>query len=54
MGSNMQHQAIPLLESKKCIVGIGLGNQTTIDFGIVAIIKQNGKFHYTDSGKVIL
>nr|AND47197.1 beta subunit of RNA polymerase [Sphagnum angustifolium] len=54
MGSNMQRQAVPLLESEKCIVGTGLESQAALDSGSVAIAKQGGKIHYTDSGKVTL
>nr|AND47529.1 beta subunit of RNA polymerase [Sphagnum lenense] len=54
MGSNMQRQAVPLLESEKCIVGTGLESQAALDSGSVAIAKQGGKIYYTDSGKVTL
>jgi len=54
MGSNMQCQAVSLLESEKCIVGIGLESQTTLDFGSITITKQSKKIHYTNNGKVIL
>jgi DNA-directed RNA polymerase subunit beta len=39
MGSNMQRQAVPLLESEKCIVGTGLKSQAALDSGSVAIAK---------------
>nr|AND48512.1 beta subunit of RNA polymerase [Flatbergium sericeum] len=54
MGSNMQRQAVPLLESEKCIVGTGLESQAALDSGSVAIAKRGGKIHYTDSGKITL
>jgi DNA-directed RNA polymerase beta subunit len=54
MGFNMQCQAIPLLESKKCIVRTSLKSQATLDFRSVAITKQSKKIHYTDNGKISL
>nr|AND48349.1 beta subunit of RNA polymerase [Eosphagnum rigescens] len=54
MGSNMQRQAVPLLESEKCIVGTGLESQAALDSGSVAVAKQGGKIHYTDSEKITL
>jgi hypothetical protein len=54
MGFNMQHQAIPLLESKKCIVITSLKSQATLDFRSVAITKQSKKNHYTNNGKINL
>jgi DNA-directed RNA polymerase subunit beta len=39
MGSNMQRQAVPLLESEKCIVGTCLESQAALDSGSVAIAK---------------
>ncbi len=50
----MQHQAVALLVSEKCIVGTSLESQTTLDFGSIVTTKQNGKIHYTDNGKVTL
>jgi DNA-directed RNA polymerase beta subunit len=45
MGSSMQHQVVPLLESEKCIIGIGLENQMALDSESVGIAKQGGKIH---------
>ena len=54
MGSNMQRQAVPLLEPEKCIVGTGLESQAALDSGSVAIARQGGKISYIDGKKITL
>ncbi|CAN6454001.1 unnamed protein product [Victoria cruziana] len=54
MSSNMQHQAVPLSQSEKCIVGTGLERQATFDSGGSAIAKCEGKIIYTDAEKIVL
>jgi DNA-directed RNA polymerase subunit beta len=54
MGSNMQRQAVPLLETEKCIVGTGIEIQTALDSGSVTIAKIGGKIHYIDNDKITL
>ena len=54
MGSNMQRQAVPLLETEKCIVGTGVESQIALDSGSVIISKKHGKTNYIDSNKIVL
>jgi DNA-directed RNA polymerase subunit beta len=54
MGSNMQRQAVPLLETEKCIVGTGIEIQTALDSGSVTVAKIGGKIRYIDNDKITL
>nr|QYB22480.1 RNA polymerase beta subunit [Sequoiadendron giganteum]BBN66888.1 RNA polymerase beta chain [Sequoiadendron giganteum] len=54
MGSNMQRQAVPLLQPEKCIVGTGLEGQAALDSGSIAIAKQGGKIKYIDGGNITI
>ena len=53
MSSNMQHQAIPLPQSEKCIVEIGLEHQVTLDSGALTIAKHERKDHFYQCSQVI-
>nr|YP_009668457.1 RNA polymerase beta subunit [Heteroscyphus argutus]QCW59233.1 RNA polymerase beta subunit [Heteroscyphus argutus] len=54
MGSNMQRQAVPLLETEQCIVGTGIEGQIAIDSGSVTVARTGGKIHYIDNDKITL
>lgn len=54
MSSNMQHQAVPLSRSEKCIVGTELECQTTLDLGVSIIEEHEEKIIYIDTDKIIL
>nr|YP_008082110.1 RNA polymerase beta chain [Cunninghamia lanceolata]AGL10956.1 RNA polymerase beta chain [Cunninghamia lanceolata] len=54
MGSNMQRQAVPLVQPEKCIVGTGLEGQVGLDSGSVAIAKQAGKIQSIDGGNITI
>nr|QYB22169.1 RNA polymerase beta subunit [Pilgerodendron uviferum]BBN66825.1 RNA polymerase beta chain [Pilgerodendron uviferum] len=54
MGSNMQRQALALLQPEKCIVGTGLEGQVALDSGSVAIAKQGGKIKYIDGNHITI
>lgn len=54
MGSNMQRQAVPLLEPERCIVGTGIESQIALDSGSVTISIRGGKLHYIDSNRITL
>nr|YP_010390304.1 RNA polymerase beta subunit [Torreya taxifolia]QGU93596.1 RNA polymerase subunit beta [Torreya taxifolia]UPV69976.1 RNA polymerase beta subunit [Torreya taxifolia] len=49
MGSNMQRQAVPLVQPEKCIVGTGLEGQVALDSGSIAIAKEGGRIQYSDA-----
>nr|QWW93337.1 RNA polymerase beta subunit [Notoscyphus lutescens] len=54
MGSNMQRQAVPLLQTENCIVGTGIEIQTALDSGSVTVARTGGKIHYIDNDRLIL
>ena len=52
MGSNMQRQAVPLLNPEKPIVGTGLEAKVARDSGTLIISRTNGKVLYVSSTKI--
>ena len=54
MGSNMQRQAIPLLQSEAPIVGTGIEAISARDSGAVIISKADGVVDYVDSRKILI
>lgn len=54
MGSNMQRQAVPLLQTAAPIVGTGLEFRTAIDTGAVIVSKGDGVIDYVDASKIIV
>ncbi len=49
MGSNMQRQAVPLLEPEPPRVGTGMEGKTAYDSGVVSIAKHSGVVEYVSS-----
>ena len=54
MGSNMQRQAVPLLEPEPPIVGTGMEKKIARDSGSVVLARTNGEVVYVDSKKIVL
>ena len=54
MGSNMQRQAVPLLEPETPIVGTGMEDKVAQDSGALLISKTDGIVQYVDSEKIIV
>ena len=54
MGSNMQRQAIPLLQAEAPIVGTGIEAISARDSGAVVISKADGIVDYVDSRKILV
>nr|YP_009690648.1 RNA polymerase beta subunit [Lomariopsis japurensis]QEG57428.1 RNA polymerase beta subunit [Lomariopsis japurensis] len=52
MGSTMQRQAVPLVNSERCFVGTGLESQVASDSGSVVVSEREGKIQYID-GNII-
>nr|YP_009297553.1 RNA polymerase beta subunit [Hildenbrandia rivularis]AOM67097.1 RNA polymerase beta subunit [Hildenbrandia rivularis] len=52
MGSNMQRQAVPLLNPEKPIVGTGLEAKIAKDSGALIISRTHGKVVYVSSSKI--
>jgi len=54
MGSNMQRQAVPLLETDSPIVGTGVEYVAARDSGSVVVAKAAGVVEYADAKKIIV
>ena len=53
MGSNMQRQAVPLLNPEAPIVGTGLEDRTAKDSGAVVMAKKEGKVTKVDAAEIV-
>ena len=54
MGSNMQRQAVPLLNTDAPIVGTGLEARAARDSGAVVIAEEDGTVEYVDGFKIVI
>jgi DNA-directed RNA polymerase subunit beta len=54
MGSNMQRQAVPLLQPKAPIVGTGMEKKVAQDSGALILAEDEGVVEYVDSDKIIV
>ena len=54
MGSNMQRQAVPLLEPEAPLVGTGLEAKVCADTGAVVLAKAAGTVKYVDATRVVV
>lgn len=54
MGSNMQRQAVPLLETEAPLVGTGLEHKTAVDSGVVVIAKNSGKVNSVQADEIVI
>jgi DNA-directed RNA polymerase subunit beta len=54
MGSNMQRQAVPLLQPASPIVGTGMEERVARDSGSVLVSDISGEVVYVDSDKIVL
>jgi len=52
MGSNMQRQAVPLLQPERPLVGTGLEAQAARDSGMVIISRIDGEVSYVDANTI--
>ncbi|MCL2709744.1 MAG: DNA-directed RNA polymerase subunit beta [Planctomycetaceae bacterium] len=52
MGSNMQRQAVPLLESEPALVATGLEGQAAFNSSLMIRAKRAGKVSYVDSQRI--
>jgi DNA-directed RNA polymerase beta subunit len=51
MGSNMQRQAVPLLQSERPYVGTGMESRVARDSGVLVIAEEAGKVAYVSGSK---
>jgi DNA-directed RNA polymerase subunit beta len=54
MGSNMQRQAVPLLNAEAPIVGTGMEVVTARDSGVIITAKRSGVIESVDSSRIIV
>ncbi len=54
MGSNMQRQAVPLLQAEPPFVGTGMEFRSAYDSGAVILAKRDGVVEYVDAAKIVL
>lgn len=54
MGSNMQRQAVPLLQPEAPLIGTGLEARVAKDSGAVVVAKSSGVVKYVQADKIIL
>jgi len=54
MGSNMQRQAVPLVQPERPIIGTGLEAQVARDSGTVLLAKKSGVVKYVSSERVLV
>jgi DNA-directed RNA polymerase subunit beta len=54
MGSNMQRQAVPLLQAEVPFVGTGMEFRSAYDSGAVVLAKRDGVVEYVDAAKVVI
>ena len=54
MGSNMQRQAVPLLQARAPFVGTGMEYITARDSGAVVVTRRTGIVDYVDSQRIVV
>ena len=54
MGSNMQRQAVPLLQPEPPRVGTGMERKTAFDSGVVVAVKRAGRVEYVTSEQIAI
>jgi DNA-directed RNA polymerase subunit beta len=54
MGSNMQRQAVPLLEAEEPLIGTGMEYRSAVDTGDVLLAKSGGKVRGVSADRVLV
>ena len=54
MGSNMQRQAVPLLNTEAPVVGTGIEPKAAVDSGVCVLAKKSGTVERSESNKIII
>ena len=54
MGSNMQRQAVPLLNTEAPIVGTGMESKAAVDSGVCIVAKHDGVVEISSSEKIVV
>src|SRR5436190_1571397 len=54
MGSNMQAQAVPLLQADSPLVGTGMERRAALDTGDVILAAEDGEVTYVDAERIVI
>ncbi len=54
MGSNMQRQAVPHLQSEKPLVGTGMERMVAKDSGVTVVAKRGGIVDSVDAARIVV
>src|SRR6476620_11696790 len=54
MGSNMQAQAVPLLQADSPLIGTGMERRAALDTGDVILAEEDGEVVYVDAEKIVI
>src|SRR5260370_39299411 len=54
MGSNMQRQAVPLLQPEAPLVGTGMEHVVARDSGAVLVAKRSGVVEYVSADRIVI
>jgi len=54
MGSNMQRQAVPLLQTEAPLIGTGMEYRAAKDSGTVIISEEDGRVSYVDADEIVV
>jgi len=54
MGSNMQRQAVPLLETEAPLIGTGMERRAALDTGDVILAESAGTVSYVDAERIVV
>ncbi len=54
MGSNMQRQAVPLLNAEAPIVGTGMEQVAARDSGVIVLAKRSGAIESVDANRIVV
>lgn len=54
MGSNMQRQAVPLIQTRAPLVGTGIERIVAKDSGVTVVAKRDGIVEYVDATRIVV
>jgi DNA-directed RNA polymerase subunit beta len=54
MGSNMQRQAVPLLQTMAPLVGTGIEEVVARDSGVTQVARRGGRVHSVDAERIVI
>jgi DNA-directed RNA polymerase subunit beta len=54
MGSNMQRQAVPLIEAEAPLVGTGLEHRAALDSGVLVVAKNPGRVARVSASEIVV